>query len=128
MLYTGHRDSTLLQQALDAGAHGFVLKEAPLAELVRALEIVAGGGTYVDPELLGALTSSQAVESLSPLTPRERETLVLLAEGMTNEKVGSALGISAETVQSHVRNAMGKLEADTRTQAVATAIRQSFIT
>ncbi|MGH3065484.1 MAG: PAS domain S-box protein, partial [Gaiellaceae bacterium] len=127
VLYTGHRDSALLQQALDAGAYGFVLKEAPLAELARALEIVAGGGTYVDPELSGALTSSRAVGSLSPLTPRERETLALLAEGMTNEKAGSALGISAETVQSHVRNAMGKLEADTRTQAVATAIRQSFI-
>jgi DNA-binding NarL/FixJ family response regulator len=128
VLYTGHRDSALLEKALDAGARGFVLKEAPLSELVRALGVVASGGTYVDPELSGAFVSAQAVESLSPLTPREREVLGLLAEGMTNEKAGSALGISAETVQSHVRNAMGKLEADTRTQAVATAIRQSLIT
>lgn len=127
VLYTGHRDGALLERALDAGAQGFVLKEASLAELVRALGIVADGGTYVDPELSGALVSARTVESLSPLTPREREILGLLADGMTNKKVASALGISAETVQSHVRNAMGKLEADTRTQAVATAIRQSLI-
>jgi DNA-binding CsgD family transcriptional regulator len=50
-----------------------------------------------------------------------------LADGLTNERVGKLLGISAETVQSHVRNAMGKLDADTRTQAVAEAIRQSLI-
>lgn len=127
VLFTGSRDHALLEQALDAGVRGFVLKEAPLDELVRALEAVANGGTYVDPELSVILASAHAVGSLSPLTPREREVLGLLANGMTNDKVGSALGISPETVQSHVRNTMVKLEADTRTEAVATAIRQSFI-
>jgi two-component system cell cycle sensor histidine kinase/response regulator CckA len=127
VLYTGYRGSILLEQALDAGAHGFVLKEAPLAELVRALRIVANGGTYVDPELAGDLTSSRAAGSLQRITPREREVLALLADGMTNERAAAALGISAETVQSHVRNTMQKLEADTRTQAVATAIRESLI-
>jgi DNA-binding NarL/FixJ family response regulator len=128
ILYTGQRDGALLEEALEAGAHGFVLKEAPLGELMRALEIVARGGVYVDPELSGALASGRAVASLSPLTAREREVLGLVADGMTNERAGGALGISPETVQSHVRNAMSKLEADTRTQAVATAIRQSLIT
>ncbi len=127
VLYTGHRDSALLEQALDAGVRAFVLKESPLEELLRALEAVANGGTYVDPELSVTLASAHAVGSLSPLTPREREVLALLADGMTNDKVGTALGISPETVQSHVRNTMGKLEANTRTEAVATAIRQSFI-
>jgi DNA-binding NarL/FixJ family response regulator len=127
VLYTGHRDAALLEQALDAGARGFVLKEAPLSELVRALEVVGDGGTYVDPELSGALAHLHVAASSSPLTPREREVLALLANGLTNDKVGALLGISAETVQSHVGNAMSKLEADTRTEAVATALRQSLI-
>lgn len=127
ILYTGHRDASLLEQALDAGARGFVLKEAPLSELIRAVKAVAGGGTFVDGELSGSLASPRAVETLSPLTAREREVLSLVAEGMTNDRAAEQLGISAETVQSHVRNAMSKLEADTRTQAVATALRQQLI-
>ncbi len=127
VLYTGHGDRALLGEALDAHVRGFVLKEAPLADLVRALTIVREGGTYVDPGLSTTIASPGAVATLSPLTPREQEILALLADGMTNEKVAASLGISAETVQSHVGNAMGKLEADTRTQAVAKALRQSLI-
>jgi RNA polymerase sigma factor (sigma-70 family) len=67
------------------------------------------------------------MKALSPLTARERQVLALVADGRTNERVADELGISAETVQSHVRNAMSKLEADTRTQAVANALRQQLI-
>ena len=87
--------------------------------------IVAGGGT--SRELAGAIVSAGSEYAHSPLTPREREVLALLADGQTNESASQSLGISPETVQSHVRNIMGKLEADTRTQAVATAIRHSLI-
>jgi DNA-binding NarL/FixJ family response regulator len=73
------------------------------------------------------LTPSEDAATLSPLTPRECEILGLVAEGMTNEKVASVLAISPETVQSHIRNSMAKLDADSRTQAVATALRQSLI-
>ena len=127
ILYTGYRDTSLLEQALDAGARGFVLKEAPLSELIRAMKAVAAGGTFVDAELSGAVVTPGTMEQLSPLTARERQVLALVADGMTNERAAAELGISAETVQSHVRNAMSKLEADTRTQAVATALRQSLI-
>ena len=127
ILYTGHRDTRLLDQALDAGARGFVLKEAPLSELTRAIRAVADGGTFVDDELTAVLAAPEAVQTLSPLTGREREVLALVADGLTNEKAAERLGISAETVQSHVGNAMSKLEADTRTQAVATALRQQLI-
>jgi DNA-binding NarL/FixJ family response regulator len=127
VLYTGHRDTMLLERALDAGARGFVLKEAPLSELTRAIRAVADGGTFVDDELTSVLAAPGAVEKLSPLTPREREILALVADGLTNERAAERLGISAETVQSHVRNAMSKLEADTRTQAVATALRHQLI-
>ena len=68
IFYTAFGDRALLTEALDAGARGFVLKEAPLAEVVRAVELVAGGRTYVDPVLAGVLTSSEATEKLSRLT------------------------------------------------------------
>ena len=104
-----------------------MLKESPLADLVRAIAVVAEGRSYVDPGLSASFTTPETVASLSPLTPREREVLACLADGMTNERAGALLGITAETIQSHVRNAMAKLEADTRTEAVAIALRQSFI-
>jgi len=127
ILYSGYGDKALLLEALDAGARGFVLKEAPLVDLHRAIEIVADGGTYVDPVLAGALATSEATSKLRSLTQRERDVLRLLADGQSNEEIGKALFISAETVRTHVRKAMAKLEADTRTEAVAKALRQRLI-
>ncbi len=127
ILYTAFGDRALLTEALDAGARGFVLKEAPLAEVVRAVELVAAGKTYVDPVLAGVLSSGAGSEKLVNLTQREREVLRLLADGLANEEIGKRLFISAETVRTHIRKAMAKLDADTRTEAVATALRQSLI-
>jgi DNA-binding NarL/FixJ family response regulator len=127
ILYTAYGDRALLTEAIDAGARGFVLKEAPLADLVRAVRIVADGGTYVDPVLAGALATADATAKLPDLTQRERDVLRLLADGLSNEEIGKSLFISHETVRTHVRKAMAKLDADTRTQAVATALRQSLI-
>jgi DNA-binding NarL/FixJ family response regulator len=127
LLYTGYGDRSLLMEALDAGARGFLLKEAPLVDLVRAVKTVAAGGTYVDPVLVGVLASAQAIDQLPALSQRERDVLRLLANGMSNEEIGKELFISPETVRTYVRKAMDKLDADTRTQAVATALRQSLI-
>jgi DNA-binding NarL/FixJ family response regulator len=127
IVYTGYGDRAQLTEALDAGARGFVLKEAPLDDLVRAIESVSRGDTYVDPVLGGVLASAGADGQLPTLTQREREVLRLLADGLSNEEIGKRLFISAETVRTHVRKAMDKLDADTRTQAVAKAIRQSLI-
>ncbi len=127
ILYTAFGDRALLTEAMDAGARGFVLKEAPLAEVVRAVELVAAGRTYVDPVLAGVLSSAAGTEKIVNITQRERDVLRLLADGMTNEEIGKELFISPETVRTHVRKAMAKLDADTRTQAVATALRQSLI-
>lgn len=127
ILYTGHPDRSLLLEALDAGVRGFLLKEAPLDDLMRAIRIVAGGGTYVDAALTGILAGPEAAERLPSLTKREREVLRLLADGMRNEQVARELSISPLTVRTHVRRAMKKLEADTRTQAVARALRESLI-
>jgi DNA-binding NarL/FixJ family response regulator len=128
IFYTAYGDRALVTEALDLGVRGFVLKEAPLNDLVRAVELVASGSTYVDPVLAGVLASATLARQLPTLTPRERDVLRLLADGLTNEEIGKRLFISPETVRTHVRKAMEKLEADTRTQAVATALRQSLIT
>lgn len=127
ILYTGHSDRSLLLEALDAGARGFLVKEAPLDDLARAIRTICGGGTYVDPALAGLLAGPQAAERLPTVTKREREILRLLADGMRNEQVAQKLSISPLTVRSHVKNAMHKLEADTRTEAVAKALRESLI-
>jgi DNA-binding NarL/FixJ family response regulator len=127
LLYTGYGERSLLLEALDAGARGFVLKEAPLPDLVRAVKTVAAGGTYVDPVLAGVLASPQALGQLPALSRRERDVLRLLADGRSNEEIGKELFISPETVRTYVRKAMDKLDADTRTQAVATALRHSLI-
>jgi DNA-binding NarL/FixJ family response regulator len=126
VFYTAYGDRALLSEALDVGARGFVLKEAPLPDLVRAVERVAAGEAYVDPVLAGVLVSAQS-DKIPSLTQREREVLRLLADGLANEEIGKRLFISPETVRTHLRKAMAKLEADTRTQAVATALRQSLI-
>jgi DNA-binding NarL/FixJ family response regulator len=127
LLYTGYGDRALLTEALDAGVRGFVLKEAPMDDLLRAVQAVAGGGTYVDPVLAGTLAASAVGSALPQLTQRERDVLRLLADGLSNEEIGKRLFISAETVRTHVRKAMDKLDADTRTQAVARALRDQLI-
>jgi DNA-binding NarL/FixJ family response regulator len=127
LLYTGYGDRAMLTEALDVGVRGFVLKEAPMDDLLRAIQSVASGGTYVDPVLAGALASASIDTELPQLTQRERDVLRLLADGRSNEEIGKELYISAETVRTHVRKAMGKLDADTRTQAVARALREHLI-
>jgi DNA-binding NarL/FixJ family response regulator len=127
ILFTGYADRAVLLEALDAGARGFLLKEAPREDLARAARIVAGGGTYVDPQLSSMLVGAEATERLTSLSKREREILRLLANGKRNDAIALDLGISPFTVRTHIRHAMEKLEADTRTEAVATALRQSLI-
>jgi DNA-binding NarL/FixJ family response regulator len=127
VFYTAFGDRALLSEALDVGARGFVLKEAPLVDLVRAVERVAAGEAYVDPVLAGVLVSGYITDRVPTLTQREREVLRHLSDGLSNEQTGKALHISPETVRTHIRKAMRKLEADTRTQAVAIALRQSII-
>ena len=127
LLYTGYGDRALLTEALDVGVRGFVLKEAPMDDLLRAVEAVASGSTYVDPVLAGTLAASSIGNKLPELTQRERDVLRLLADGLANEEIGKRLFISAETVRTHVRKAMDKLDADTRTQAVARALRDHLI-
>jgi DNA-binding NarL/FixJ family response regulator len=127
VLYTGYGDDALLSDALDAGVGGVIDKEAPVDDLVRAIKIVAGGGTYLDPTAAAALIAQRRRNRSRELTQREREVLRLLSEGNSNEQIGEVLAISPQTVRTHVQKAMEKLGATTRVQAVATALRESLI-
>jgi DNA-binding NarL/FixJ family response regulator len=125
LVYTADARDAEVSELLGAGAHGVVLKEAPLVDLVRALKAVLEGRAYVDPAYagLGLVGPARRTE----LTQRETEVLHLLAEGLSYESIGRQLSISAETVRTHVRKACDRLGAATSTQAVATALRQRLI-
>jgi DNA-binding NarL/FixJ family response regulator len=124
LLFTAFGEKSLLSRGLDAGAKGYLLKEAPSQTLVRAIEKLAEGEGYVDPSLMPTFLNRDGHDLL---TPRERQILQLLADGMSNADVAAKLFISQETVKSHVRHILAKLEADTRTHAVAIALRESII-
>jgi DNA-binding NarL/FixJ family response regulator len=125
LIFTAYSERSLLSRGLESGAKGYILKEAPRETLVRAIEKVAGGETFVDPALMTAFLPGRDKDDM--LTQREREILQLLADGMSNADVAERLFISQETVKSHVRHILTKLEADTRTHAVAIALREAMI-
>jgi two-component system NarL family response regulator len=121
VVYTAEGDEELARSVLAAGAVALVLKEAPLADLVRALEAALAGRSYLDPALAKDAAPGRK------LTQRELDVLGLLAEGLQHEEIGRRLGISSETVRTHLRKASDRLGAATRTQAVATALRLGLI-
>jgi DNA-binding NarL/FixJ family response regulator len=121
-VYTADADASLAEAVFAAGAAALILKASPLADLVRALHAVLAGNSYLDPALLRLTLPA------SRLTERELDVLRLLAEGFPHEEIGKTLGISSETVRTHLRKASDRLGASTRTQAVATALRMGLIT
>ena len=125
LIFTAYGERSLLQRGMESGARGYILKETPHETLLRAIEKVAAGDTFVDPGLMAEFVAGKG--QMDVLTPREREILQLLADGMSNVDVAAKLFISQETVKSHVRHILAKLEADTRTQAVAIALREAMI-
>lgn len=113
-------------EALAAGAHAYVFKSHALDLLVEVVDTVAGGSSWVDPGAAARVIAHGAASAAS-LTAREREVLCLVADGHSYNEIGDTLSLAASTVQQHVRSAMTRLAADTRTQAVATALRLYLI-
>jgi DNA-binding NarL/FixJ family response regulator len=126
MLYTGAADEAQLLEALDAGAAGFALKTGDPDELEQAIITVAGGEDYLDPRL-APLLARAGNGRLRILSPREREILGLISQGLSGEQAAKRLFLSSETVRTHVRNAMSKLGAATRAHAVALALQRGEI-
>ena len=96
-------------------------------ELSRSEYFRARGGSYVDPRLDRILLSPRATAQLPQLSPREREIMHLMAEGRTAESIGGSLGVSVETVRTHVRNVIRKLQARNRVHAIALALERGEI-
>jgi DNA-binding NarL/FixJ family response regulator len=124
VVFTSDAGARQLSEALRAGVKGFVRKDSPPEDLVRAVQAAITGEFYVDP----ALSSTIVLEdSEGVLTPRQREILQMLANGMQTDMVARELGLSTETVRTHTKRILAKLRADTRTQAVAIGIRTGLI-
>ena len=112
-----------LRRALDAGARGFVLKDAPASELAAAIRTVAAGGTAIDSELAAAAIT----EGESPLTPRELEVLAAAAGNETAADIAATLFLSEGTVRNYLSTAMRKLGARNRREAVDIAEQKGWL-
>jgi DNA-binding NarL/FixJ family response regulator len=124
-------------EGLQAGASGFLLKDAGPAELLHGIRVVAAGDALLAPRITRRLiaqftarrTADEAAERrLAVLTEREREVLALVGRGMSNAEIGAALFLSPATARTHVSHAMGKLGARDRAQLVAIAYQTGLVT
>ena len=113
-----------ISHALDAGAKGALLKTAELAELRTAIQTVASGRTYVSDEIRRIMDSDPP---LPPLSPRQREVLESIVDGLTNALIAEKLGISVEMVKEHIKALFAKLNVSTRADAVAVALRKHLL-
>ncbi len=128
VIYTGLSDPDLLGAAFRSGARGLVAKPAGLAVLVDALREVWRGGRYFDPRFAKERGGDgRGGAPAKALSDREAEILSMLARGLTGEEIAQRLVLSPETVRTHIRNAMSKLEARTRTEAVVKALEREEI-
>jgi len=130
---TRHRDKAYLQQLVRAGADGYVLKQSPAEELLRAIRVVAAGSQYLDTAMAGKVLSgfTGAQPSKKDRQPwisrREEEVLKLIAWGHSNKEIAAKLDISVKTVEAHRANAMRKLELHSRIDIVRFALLQGWL-
>jgi len=132
LLLTVHADSSLLREALQAGAAGYILKRAVESELINAIRAVARGDLYIDPAMTRALLTEPARNPCrdnlnETLTSRETEVLQLIAGGYTNRQIAEKLTISVRTVEGHRANIMGKLDLRSRVELVRYARETGLI-
>ena len=113
-----------IYQSVGAGAHGYVLKDAPQDRLLDAIKVVHARGRYFPADIASRLTERMA---RSNLTPREHQVLQLVAKGLTNKEIGQAFGISDNTARNHVNSIIEKLHVSDRTEAATIAMRQGLV-
>ncbi|HEX8252350.1 MAG TPA: response regulator transcription factor [Thermoanaerobaculia bacterium] len=126
---TRHGERAYVQQMLQNGANGYVLKQTAGDVLVSAIRTVLGGGTFLDPAVAGRMFEAAAVGRASgdELTPREREVLTMVAWGHTNKEIASTLGITVKTIETHKMNGMQKLGLTSRADLVRYALSQGWL-
>ena len=143
IVFTAFDNDERIIHAVQAGANGYLLKEAPRDEIFNAIRITMAGGSLLQPVVASKLLrhvgyqhaittssqhTSQKAPPYEPLTERELEVLKLLAQGMPNKEIAAQLIISERTAKFHVSSIMGKLGATNRTEAVSLAAQNGLIT
>jgi DNA-binding NarL/FixJ family response regulator len=126
---TSFTQADLVHGALQAGAAGYLLKDAEADEVAAAIRAACRGEVHLDPAIAKQLTRSLVVakaQTVEALTDREREVLVLVAQGLSNQQIADSLVISERTARTHVSNILGKLGVASRTQAALLAIREGI--
>ena len=126
---TSFKEEKLVQNALQAGAIGYLLKDVSADELAQAIRAAHAGRATLSPEAAQALVhaANQPPEAGHDLTERERAVLALLVEGLNNTQIAGRLGVSPSTIKSHVSNILSKLGVASRSEAVALAVRNKLV-
>jgi DNA-binding NarL/FixJ family response regulator len=136
LVLTTFDDDEVVQAALSAGASGFVLKDAPGEDIIRATRVVAGGGAWLDPSVTGrvletyrsqALPRAEEASKIEELTGRELDVLRLIARGATNQEIAGALFISEGTVKTHIGHILAKLGLRDRPAAIVFAFDHGVV-
>ncbi|MGH7895319.1 MAG: response regulator [Candidatus Binatia bacterium] len=130
-----HGDDVYVRQALKAGARGYLLKDSEDLDLIKAVKAIRGGGSFFSPPVsrvvlsgyLGDPLGGETEDSVARLTDREREVLQLIAEGKTNKEVASSLSVSINTVETHRKHIMEKLDLHNTAELVRFAIRKKIV-
>jgi two-component system, NarL family, response regulator NreC len=129
-------DEDYLAECVDIGAHGYILKESPIEQLLTAIREVHRGGSYLSPRLLTKLVDDFRLQGrggvprqprFSTLTKREREILKLLAEGLSVKDIAASFDLSVKTIEAHKFNLMRKLDIHNKAQLVQYAIQKKII-
>jgi two-component system response regulator NreC len=135
LMLTMHADDVYVRQSLKAGAHGYLLKDSEDLDLIKAVKAVGAGGSFFSPAVsrvvlsgyIGDRPAGESDDPLGRLTDREREVLQLIAEGKTNKEIGVALSLSVNTVETHRKHLMEKLDLHNTAELVRFAIRERLV-
>lgn len=132
LMLTVHNEVEYLMRAIDIGANGYILKDSDSYELLRAIDFILQGSTFIQPSLIPLLNSRLIARDLennklNSLSSREIDVLKLVAAGYMNKDIGTKLNISERTVKNHMFSIFKKLNVEDRTQAAVFAIRNGLI-
>lgn len=128
LMFTSFAEYAQVKSMLDAGAHGYLLKDATRDDIRRALNTVAAGATYLHPLAQAALQGRIGHLGLERLTERERDVLLILSEGLSNKEIARKLDLTEGTVKGYVSAIFEKLNVNDRTQAAMIAVRAGWVT